>query len=403
MKRALIASTVALTALLAFMAWRLVAPPAPPPVPAASPAVATEPGAPAEARAAEPRRPSEATSADAARREGSSPGEPARAPAQATPRPPSQRSGGPRPAEVAGNAAIFSDRPSADAAVEQAQVRRGPLLPVLRRPNAALVSSPYPPVAVERPRLSAALPAGTIVGARAAPAWRGARPRQSGVASARPPTSRAGAVPATGPAAQALPGALSGTLRDATGAPVSGASVLAVASGGADAFETITDDDGFYLLAAVRPGRYLVFADLDGRVAGRLPARSVEVPDGVVARVELRGPSAGATVRVRALQADGRPAPGQAVLVTGPVVSPASLAGLMSSDSIFLPEPGAPGLLRHVPAGVYTLLILQGEAAPPQVVRRPITVRADAEQQIEVRLPEDVVTEPQVARQKRTG
>jgi hypothetical protein len=261
------------------------------------------------------------------------------------------------------------------------------------------VSSPYPPVALERGRPTAAPPAGAPTGARAAPAWRGTRRRPAGVATAGPPAAR----DAAAQAAEGLPGALSGTLRDATGAPVSGASVLAVASGGADAFETITDDDGFYLLAAVRPGRYLLFADLDGRAAGRLPARSVEVPDGVVARVELRGASAGATVRVRALQADGRPAPGQAVLVTGPVAAPASLPGLLSSDVIFLPEPGAPNLLRHVPAGVYTLVILQGAAAPPRVLRRPVTVSADAEQQIEVRLPDDVVTEPGPVARARKG
>jgi hypothetical protein len=196
---------------------------------------------------------------------------------------------------------------------------------------------------------------------------------------------------------------VTGTLRDSAGAPVQGAAVLALASGADDAFETITDDDGFYLLAAMTPGRYLLFAGLGGRTSGRIPARSIEVAHDAVQRVELREASGGGTVRVRALRADGSPAPGQALLVSSPTATPATLLGLLSSDAIFLPEPGTPTLLRRVPAGVYTLVILQGGETPPRVVRRPVTVRGDGEQLLEVRLPADLASAAGPGHEARPG
>jgi hypothetical protein len=182
-----------------------------------------------------------------------------------------------------------------------------------------------------------------------------------------------------------LPGAVSGTLRNAAGTKVAGASILAMAAAGEDAFETITDDDGVYLLAGMKPGRYLVFTGLGSVGAPALPARAVEVQDGQVARFDLQEPRAGATVRVRPLRPDGRPAVGQVLLVAGQVRRPATLSSLFASDAIYLPEPGGQGVLRHVPPGAYTVVLVQGSASEPQVSRAPVTVRSDGDQVLEVR------------------
>jgi hypothetical protein len=175
---------------------------------------------------------------------------------------------------------------------------------------------------------------------------------------------------------------------------VAGTSILALSAGGDDAFETVTDDDGFYLLAGMKAGRYLLFTGLLAKQAPSLPARSVEVPDGRVLRVDLREPSGGATVRVHALRADGKAAPGQVLLVAGPVASPATLGALLASDAIFLPDAGPENVLRRVPAGVYTLVVLQGAGSPPRVGKQPVAVRGSGEQRLELRLPADVAALP---------
>jgi len=79
------------------------------------------------------------------------------------------------------------------------------------------------------------------------------------------------------------------------------------------------------------------------------------------------------------------------VLVRGRVASPASLAALLAGEAIFLPESGSgASVLRRVPAGVYTLVILQGENAPPRVVREQVTVQGQGEIQVDVRVPGDL-------------
>ena len=48
-------------------------------------------------------------------------------------------------------------------------------------------------------------------------------------------------------------------------------------------------------------------------------------------------------------------------------------------------------MLTRVPAGVYTLVLLQEAGAPPRVARQRVLVRGEGEQQIELRLPADVL------------
>jgi hypothetical protein len=188
-----------------------------------------------------------------------------------------------------------------------------------------------------------------------------------------------------------LTGGVAGTLLDEKGAPIAGANVVAVSTDGKDAFETISGDDGFYLMSAMKPGRYVLFPGLGTPVAARIGAPNVEVVHGQVRRYDLVEPVAGSTVRVRSVGANGLPASAQAVLVRGRVASPASLPALLAGEAIFLPEAGADAsVLRRVPAGVYTLVLLQGRDAPPRVVREQVTVKGLGEIQVDVRVPGDL-------------
>jgi len=73
------------------------------------------------------------------------------------------------------------------------------------------------------------------------------------------------AVAFAGPAAaQMTRGAVSGTVRDATGAIVPGATVTVTNTGTNQAKTTITDANGFYRVAALEPGAYTVRTELTG-------------------------------------------------------------------------------------------------------------------------------------------
>jgi hypothetical protein len=184
---------------------------------------------------------------------------------------------------------------------------------------------------------------------------------------------------------------VTGNVLDAKGAPIAGINVVALSADGLEAFETITGDDGFYLMAAMKPGRYVLFPGLGSPVGARVGAQAVEIRHGQVHRHDLREPVAGSTVRIRSLRADGLPSPAQVVLVRGHVASPASLPALLAGEAILLPEAGADAsVLRRVPAGVYTLVILQGRNAPPRVVRQQVTVQGQGELQVDVRVPGDL-------------
>jgi len=252
-------------------------------------------------------------------------------------------------------------------------------------PVAARASTP--------PAAPATAPAAERVDAHApAPAAADAAPSiAAAFATAAPAAVDASALPAAADAP--LPGAITGTLRDAAGAPIADAAILSLAASGEDAVETRSDDDGFYLLPAVRPGRHLLFTGLGTRLASRVPARAVEVRVGAVVRVELREPAAGTTVTIVPLEADGRPAHAQVMLVAGAVPAKLSLAALLGADAIVLPDPAAPTVLRHVPAGVYSVVVLPPGNAPPRAARAALTVSGEGVQRLELRLPADLVAD----------
>jgi len=411
MKRALIASTVVLAAVLAFLVFqRLTARPPPPPAAAAATEAAapvahaepthaeagkpTEPAAghppaepkPAEHPPAEP-RPAEPPAAHAAAAEPppAAPAPPAAAaPPKATPpepRPPEPKQAAAAPRRRAAPAmpedaaaAIFADRPAATADGGRGKV---PRIPVLRRTPPGVAPAPH------------------AASAPARPAGAPREPRRAGTpALAGPPAApTAPAFPAAAPPPR-LTGAVSGLLRDGNGGSLNGVPVVALSATGGDAFETVTDDEGFYLLSGMKAGRYLLFGALGTRRAPGLAARAVEVQEGKVARVDLREPPAGATVRVRPVGADGAPLAGQALLVAGLRGGAAAFPALLAADAIHAPEPGSRDLFRRVPPGVYSLVLLQGADAPPRVATLSVAVRGPAEQSLEVRFPADVAAGP---------
>ena len=394
MKRALIATSAVLAIVLGGLVWwKFFAhhPPSPaalpagagasqaapeqheqradaPPAGAAAAAEGAPGGAkdhPAESAPAEP-APAEAAAAP-----------PAEPPAPAAPRKekPAKAAKRKRPSERAlpddaTAAAIFADRPAGPEAGDGPRGKT-PRLPVLRTMPAAPTGST----------------AASASGAAAAVPRTGPRTKGPGApaASQGPRLASPGPGPSPAPAVSRLSGAVSGSVLDGAGAPVTGSPVLALSAAGDDAFESVTDDDGFFLLAGMRPGRYLLFVGLGSDGPAARPARAIDVPAGQVTRLVLEEPAAGATVRVRALAANGAPLKGQAVLVSGRVASPPSVAGLLGCDAMYLPEPGRPDLLRHVPAGVYTLVLMQGGSTAPVVARQPVTVRGGGDQQVEVR------------------
>ncbi|WP_248353356.1 carboxypeptidase-like regulatory domain-containing protein [Anaeromyxobacter oryzae] len=195
-------------------------------------------------------------------------------------------------------------------------------------------------------------------------------------------------IPTPTPAANALPGALSGHLRDAQGRALASVTVLAVAADGSDAGETVTDDDGFFLISALHAGRYAVFAGLETALASRVPVRGAAVRSGTVSRIELAESARGAVVRVHAREADGRDAPAQAVLVAGAPGVPSSFGSLLASEAIYLPDLGDPrSVLPNVPAGVYTVVLLRHAGATPIAARDPVRVPGEGEIAIDVRIP----------------
>ncbi|HTN53143.1 MAG TPA: carboxypeptidase-like regulatory domain-containing protein [Anaeromyxobacter sp.] len=244
--------------------------------------------------------------------------------------------------------------------------------------------APAPSAGKPAPARRAALAGGAAAAARgSAPAAPSPAPAAAPAAGSR---GTAGAAAASHAATAPLPGAIAGTLRDAQGAPLAGVTILAVGAEGTDAGETVTDDDGFFLFAALHPGRYAVFAGLGTPLAIHLAARGVDVPDAGVRRIELRESAGGATVRVSVLHADGRPAPAQAVLVPGTPRAP-SFPELLGSEAIYLPVAESPRqVVPRVPPGLYTVVVLRSDAAP-LIASAPVQVRGEGEVAVEVRVP----------------
>jgi hypothetical protein len=169
-------------------------------------------------------------------------------------------------------------------------------------------------------------------------------------------------------------GAIAGAVLDARGAPIAGATILALAPDATDGTETFTDDDGEFVLPGLSPGRYAVFTGLGTPLAPRLGGRGVKVRSTAVTRLELREPSDAAQVRVVATDAAGRPIDGEAILVRGLPPDAGDLGSVLASEVIYLPERRDGGSRLRVPPGTYTVVVLQHAGAPARTARAPIQV-----------------------------
>jgi len=244
--------------------------------------------------------------------------------------------------------------------------------PLASAPSGQTVASP-----------AAASPAPTPGPAAAAPAAAAAAPTSPDLSAEAPSPRPAGAA-----TVQRSPGALRGSLRDAAGRPLAGVPVVAVAADGTDAGEDVTDDDGRWLLVALRPGRYAVFAGLGTPLASRVGARGADVEPAAVTTLALAARGPGATVRVLPLDAAGHAAPAQALLVPAALSAPRGLAGVLASDAILLPG-ASQTVVEGVPPGRYTVVILSGE----RTVRTPADVEVgERDVEVEVRLAPEVVS-----------
>jgi hypothetical protein len=182
-------------------------------------------------------------------------------------------------------------------------------------------------------------------------------------------------------------GAMRGRLRAAGGAPLAGVRVLALAVDGADAAEDVTDAEGRFLLVGLRPGRYAVFAGLGTPVASRVGARGATVEAGAVTGLALAERGAGARVRVRALDAEGRETATQAVLVPASAGAPAGLGAVLACDAILLPG-ATRNVVESVPPGRYTVVLLQGETGIQAPLQVEVAGKSDLD--VEVHVPPGV-------------
>src|SRR2546425_12377548 len=85
--------------------------------------------------------------------------------------------------------------------------------------------------------------------------------------------------------AQAPAGNISGTVRDPSGAVVSGAQVTATSAGTAASRTTTTNAEGYFLISTLQPGDYKLQVSSPGFAQATLERVTVEV--GQTARVQI--------------------------------------------------------------------------------------------------------------------
>lgn len=311
---------------------------------------------------------------------------PARPAAPAAPGPPEPSAPAAPPAE---GAAAQRSRPAAGLA--HAPRPRAPGLERPARERPAPAAPREPPVPGARATAPSIAPSAGGAAGAPPPAAAGAQPPAGSGAAAPAPTLLAEAAPAPGGPASTVPpdltGAIRGVLLDRSARPIPLASIVAVSADASDAEETLTDDDGFFLLPGLRPGRYAVFTGLGGPLASQVPIRSVDVAPSAVSRLDLRERERGVTVRVIPRDPAGRVAAIQAVLVAGVPPEPGTFGALLSAEAIYLPRPHSPRtIVADVPDGTYTLVILQSARDPIRAAWAPIQVSGGREVVLDVEL-----------------
>ncbi len=189
-------------------------------------------------------------------------------------------------------------------------------------------------------------------------------------------------------------GWIQGTTRGRAAEPLPHRQIVALSGSSIDAREAVTDGAGLFRMGPLRAGRYLVLptpaADGVEEKEALLPV-AIEVVDGRTESVHFQARSLGATVRVSAVDARGKPAAAGALLVAGEVPHPGSLSNLLESGSLF-PSRGKGGvqIIPGVPRGAYTLFVLQERAGRPPGIHQQSVQVSEEDLAVEVKLPEDL-------------
>ena len=239
-------------------------------------------------------------------------------------------------------------------------------------------ASKVPPRSPDRSVAKAAGPTTAAAAAKVEP---------SAPAQPPPPAAAADAVAAAGEEDGGASGAIAGILIDARGQPFALTTVVAVAASGDDAAETLTADDGSFLLPGLRPGRYAVFPGLGTELPTRLGARGVTVKPTTVSRVAFAEPRPGGTVRVASLDGAGRPTAAQAVLIADTSRDAGGYGSLLAADAVYLPElGGSRTVLRNVPPGSYRVVLLRTTDEPAVAAPEPVRVTGGSELGVTVRI-----------------
>ena len=141
-----------------------------------------------------------------------------------------------------------------------------------------------------------------------------------------------------------------------------------------------------------RAGRYVVVpAQEAGADEAKRPLPvSVDVADGKTETVTLQPQASGATVRVKAVDARGRPAQGGVVLVAGSGPRPATFSALLESGALFpATGRGSPQVIAGVPPGSYTLFVIEERGTKhPGLYQQSVQVFDNSDLAIEVKLPD---------------
>jgi hypothetical protein len=120
------------------------------------------------------------------------------------------------------------------------------------------------------------------------------------------------------------------------------------------------------------------------------------VVDGRTETVMLQPQASGATVRVKAVDAQGRPAQGGVVLIAGTVPQPATFSALLESGALF-PAKGRDShqVIAGVPPGSYTLFVIEERGGKhPGLYQQSVQVFDNSDLAIEVKLPDGLPTLP---------
>jgi hypothetical protein len=186
---------------------------------------------------------------------------------------------------------------------------------------------------------------------------------------------------------------LSGRVLDSEQKPVAGARVSAL---GEQNFKTAeTSGDGSYQMGGFEAGRYSVSISVErlGPGAPSFMSRKVDLPMAGAIQMDFVAPKDGATLQVTVVDHDVGPDRGPSLLlVQGEVTTPRTAAEWQQFATPFskgIQENGAT-IFRGLPAGHYTLFVLNPVRTGMGVHRETLDVESGGQKSIRVNLPAEL-------------